>query len=251
MKTVIFCGGLGTRLGHITENIPKPMVEIGEKPILHHIMKYYASYSYDKFILPLGYKGRVIRDYFNNFKLYNTDCQVFGHGSPLYHTSYDMFNVTLRDTGLNTKTGGRLFAVKDLLDDTFMLTYGDGLSNIDINKLLEFHKSHGRIATVTGVHPPARFGQLTLNNDSVIGFEEKATITDSYINGGFFVFNPKIFRYYNNDSNVSLESTILPQLARDDELMCYKHDGFWACVDTPRDIEYLNELWDTTAPWKI
>lgn len=257
MQTIILCGGLGTRLREETEFKPKPMVKIGERPILWHIMKIYASQGYKRFVLPLGYKGEMIKDYFCHYELMNNDvtitlgkseaCQI--HGA---HDESD-WQVTLAHTGVNTLKGGRLKRVEKYIEnETFMLTYGDGLSNISIDKLIEFHYSHGKMVTVTGVNPKARFGELKTEGDQVLKFSEKTHIDDTgFINGGFFVMNRQVFDFLSPSENQDLEFGPLEEIAALGEMMIYKHNGFWACMDTLRDTEYLNRIWSQgEAVWK-
>jgi glucose-1-phosphate cytidylyltransferase len=236
MKTVIFCGGLGTRLREETEFKPKPLIEIGGKPILWHIMKIYSHYGFNDFVLCLGYKGAMIKEYFYDCDLLNKD-----------------FKVTFVDTGGEALKGSRLKRVEKYIDgDTFMVTYGDGVANIDIAKLLEFHKKHGKIATLTGVYPISRFGEIIAEGEKVKKFEEKPQSNGNPINGGFFVFNREIFDYLEERDDCDLEFGALERLAKEEQLMMCKHPDFWYCMDTPRDFDYLKKLWrDGNAPWKI
>jgi len=254
MKTVILAGGLGTRLSEETVLKPKPMVEIGNKPMVVHIMNIYAHYGYKEFMLALGYLGEVIKEYFLNYYYHQNNLSIdlkTGKTEVLTEACSD-WKVNLIDTGLDSMTGGRLFRLRDFLKDgTFMLTYGDGVANIDIKKLLEFHKAHGKIATVTAVRPVARFGGITINNDKVLEFKEKPQTGEGWINGGFFVFEPKIFNYLHSNANV-LEGEPMEKLCKDGQLMAYKHEGFWACMDTVRDRLNLEKMWQSgNAPWKI
>jgi glucose-1-phosphate cytidylyltransferase len=254
MKVVILCGGLGTRLSEETNIKPKPMVEIGSQPILWHIMKIFDKYGYKDFILPLGYKGDYIKNYFINYKTINSDFEIdLGSGAiKSFKSSDEDWKINLIDTGKDTLTGGRLLRLKDSLNDTFMMTYGDGVSDVDIDKLLTFHKSHGKIATVTAVRPQARFGGLEIINNKVESFIEKPDnniSNESWINGGFFVFNKEIFDYLENDMTI-LEKSPLEKLSREGQLMSFQHNGFWQCMDTIRDKEYLNELVSKgSIPW--
>ncbi len=254
MKVVLLAGGLGTRLSEETSIKPKPMVEIGGMPILWHIMKIYAHYGFNDFVVALGYKGEVIKEFFLNYKLHKSDMSIdLLSGNVKYENDYsENWNIGLYETGISSMTGGRLLHLKKLFkpNDTFMLTYGDGVSDIDICKLIEFHKSHGKIATLTAVRPPARFGSIiTKENGEIIEFQEKPQIGEGWINGGFFVFNYEIFNYLSDDSTI-LERYPLEQLAKDKQLVAYKHDGFWQCMDTVRDRDSLNEIWATKqAPW--
>ncbi|WP_061209377.1 glucose-1-phosphate cytidylyltransferase [Leptospira borgpetersenii] len=254
MKTVILCGGLGTRLSEETTIKPKPMVEIAGKPILWHIMKSYEKFGYKDFILALGYKGEVIKDYFINYHARMSDLSIeLKNGKISYsNPTAEDWRVTLSDTGPLTMTGGRLLRLKDQLKNsgTFMLTYGDGLSNIDIESLVKFHKSHGKLATITAVRPPVRFGELSIIDNQVKQFQEKPQAREGWINGGFFVLEPGMIEYIKDDS-VMLERTPLEKLAQDGQLMAYHHDGFWQCMDTIRDKQTLEELWGQgKAPWK-
>jgi glucose-1-phosphate cytidylyltransferase len=253
MKTVILCGGLGTRLSEETHLKPKPMVEIGGKPILWHIMKTYEQYGVNDFLLALGYKGEVIKDYFMNYhaRQSNLSINLISGNIDITKPASEDWNITLTDTGALTMTGGRLLRLKSYLQHsgTFMLTYGDGVSDINITNLLNFHRSHGKIATVSAVRPPVRFGELIINGDKVSHFQEKPQAGEGWINGGFFVFEPKIFDYIKDDSTF-LEREPLEQLAQNGELMAYKHSGFWQCMDTIRDRDFLEEFWASgNAPW--
>ncbi len=254
MKVILLCGGYGTRLGEETQLRPKPMVEIGGKPILWHIMKIFEKHNIQDFHLALGYKADFIKDYFLRYKSLNTDYSVNLKSGKIEFNRVieENWNIHLTDTGLKTMTGGRLLRLKENLknEDTFILTYGDGVSNIDISKLLQFHKSHGKIATVTAVRPPVRFGELIIdNNDKVEEFAEKPQAGKGWINGGFFVFNKKIFNYIENDS-IMLEREPLEKLSEVGELMAYKHHGFWQCMDTIREKEILENLWSSNnAVW--
>jgi glucose-1-phosphate cytidylyltransferase len=256
-KVVILCGGLGTRLKEETEIKPKPMVMIGNKPILWHIMKIYAHYGFKDFILCLGYKGEVIKEYFLNYDILNNDFTVkLGQKKTIsvHNTSEESdWNVTLADTGVNALKGARLKRIeKYIKEDTFMVTYGDGVGNINIKKLLDFHKSHGKIATVTGVHPPSLFGELQVRNNKAIIFAEKPQTSTGLISGGFFVFNRQLFKYLTDDDNCDFEKGPLEKIAAKGELMVYTHEDAWACMDTQRDVEYLNKLWQTNkAFWKV
>ncbi len=257
IQVVILAGGFGTRLGEETIRIPKPMVLIGEKPILWHIMKMYTHHGYHNFIICLGYKGEIIKEYFFNYKMINNDCTISLGSKPRinYHNreDFDKLNITLVNTGLGSQTGSRVKQIeKYIKGDTFMLTYGDGLSNVNIHKLLDFHRKHGKIATVTGIKPPARFGDLIIDGNRVIKFSEKPQTESGFINGGFFVFNKKVFDYIKKDENCFLEKEPLENLAKDKQLMVYKHADFWRCVDTLRELNILNELWkENKAYWKV
>lgn len=255
MKAVILAGGLGTRLGEETDRIPKPMVEIGERPILWHIMKIYAAHGVTDFILCLGYKSHVIKEFFANYLPYSADVTFdLGDGSMHVHeVRAEPWRVTLVETGTKTMTGGRIKRIIKYLDDepSFCLTYGDGVGNIEIGKLIAFHKSHGRLATVTAVHPPARFGALSIDQDRVVAFEEKPEEQLGWINGGFFVLSPAVNSYIDGD-DTSWEREPLERLAREGQLAAFRHSGFWQPMDTLRDKRNLDELWVSgTAPWKI
>ena len=232
MKAVILAGGYGTRISEESHLRPKPMIEIGEKPILWHILKTYSSYGINEFVICCGYKGEQIKEYFTNF-------------------NSETWKIELVDTGLDTMTGGRLKRIQSHIDDTFCVTYGDGLGNIDINNLISFHREKKSTATLTAVHPPERFGVLSLNDDYVTEFHEKHSGESSWINGGFFVFEPEIFDYLDDDKTV-LEKFPLETLAIENKLTAFKHNGFWYPMDTLREKKYLENLWATEkAPWKI
>ena len=257
MQVVILCGGVGTRLREETEFRPKPMVNIGSYPILWHIMKYYSQFGYKNFILALGYKGETIKNYFCHYELMNNDVTI-ELGQPektRIHYAHDEagWKITLADTGEKSLKGARLKKVGKYIEgNTFMMTYGDGIADVNINDLLAFHESHGKMATVTGINPAARFGELKIDGDRVETFSEKPQNGDGLINGGFFVFNRKILDYLMVDDSCDLEIGALEQIAREGQLMVYKHRGFWACMDTLRDMEYLNKIWnDGKAKWKI
>jgi glucose-1-phosphate cytidylyltransferase len=255
MKVVLLAGGLGTRLREETEFRPKPMVPVGGHPILWHIMKNFVSYDHKEFVICTGYRGDVIRQYFRDFETMNSDFTV-QIGSKTEIKSHGKLEesgwvVTIADTGQETMTGGRLFKVKDYVgDETFICTYGDGLADVDISQLLKFHKSHGKIATVTTVRPISRFGVLDLKEDGTVErFREKPQ-ADGWINAGFFVFEPAIFNYLNQDS--VLETAPLSTLAAEGQLVAFKHEGFWQPMDTFRELTILNEMWDSnSAPWKV
>ncbi len=254
MKTVILCGGLGTRLSEETVLRPKPMVAIGSRPILWHIMNIYGAQGFNEFVLALGYKGEIIKEFFLHYHSLNSDFTVdlaTGKVSQEKSSPRD-WKVSLVDTGEQSLTGGRVKRLEKLLrpTGTFMLTYGDGVANIDLKKLLAFHKSHGKIATVTAVRPTARFGGMKFDGDRVSQFKEKAQSGEGWINGGFFVLEPAFFDYLENDSTV-LETTPLERLVADGQLMSYRHEGFWQCMDTIRDRQLLEDLWARgEAPWK-
>jgi glucose-1-phosphate cytidylyltransferase len=255
MRTVILAGGLGTRLSEETSVRPKPMVEVGGHPLLWHLMNIYAHYELKRFILALGYKGEVVKDYFLRFHATNSDITVnLCNGAVEYHKTHRRdWEVRMIDTGDGTLTGGRLHRLEPHLRDggTFMLTYGDGVANINVAELLEFHKQHGRIATLSAVRPPARFGTMQFDGDRVVNFKEKPQTQEGWINGGFFVFEPAVFDYLHGDNTV-LEADPLERLAEDGELMAYRHFGFWQCMDTLRDRSRLESLWESgEAPWKV
>jgi len=257
MKTVILCGGLGTRLSEETQVRPKPMVEIGSMPILWHIIKIYATFGFREFVLALGYKGEVIKDFFLNYRTRRSDLSL-DLKSGRFEVSKDRdsvedWTVQLIDTGLSTLTGGRLHRLKDCLcrEHKFLLTYGDGLANVDIRALVEFHEKHGKLATVTAVRPPARFGNIVFEGDRVAEFKEKPQTGEGWINGGFFVFERGVFDYLHGDETV-LEGTPLERLAQEGQLVAYRHHGFWQPMDTLRDKNSLEATWlNGKAPWKI
>lgn len=254
MKTILLAGGLGTRLSEETTLKPKPMVEIGGMPILWHIMRCYAGYGYTDFSVALGYKGEVIKEFFLNYKLHKSDMSInLASGQVKYENDLsEDWTVGLHDTGASSMTGGRLLRLKKLFNpgDTFMLTYGDGVSDVNIKDLVAFHKSHGKIATLTAVRPPARFGSIISGDDgNILEFKEKPQIGEGWINGGFFVFDYKIFDYLEDEQTI-LEREPLENLTRDGQLFTYKHQGFWQCMDTIRDRDNLNEIWQKGhAPW--
>ncbi len=257
MKVVILCGGKGTRMREETEFRPKPMVEIGGRPLLWHIMHIYSNYGFKDFIICLGYKGNMIKQYFLNYEAMNNDFTIqLGNRTAIqYHNNHKEadWNVTLVDTGADSQTGARVKKIKSYIDgNTFMLTYGDGLSNVNIKDLLEYHKSHGKIGTMTGVHPPSRFGELLLKENRVELFNEKPQTMKGLVNGGFFVFNKSFFDYLDNDEGCILEKKPLEDLSASGELMVYPHESFWQCVDTYRELEMLNNMWKSSdAPWLL
>lgn len=254
MKVVLLAGGLGTRLSEETVLKPKPMVEIGGMPILWHIMKIYSKYNINDFYICLGYKAEVIKEFFLNYKLHKSDMTInLASGNVKYENDLsENWNVNLIDTGQNTLTGGRLLRLKKYFSkgETFMLTYGDGVANVNIEKLIQFHKEHGKIATLTAVRPPARFGSIITDDKNIINeFKEKPQIGEGWINGGYFVFNYDIFDYLSKDETI-LEREPLEILASKGELAAYKHEGFWQCMDTIRDRDNLNEMWSSgNALW--
>jgi len=256
MKVVILCGGMGTRMREETEYRPKPMVLLGNRPILWHIMKIYGRYGWKDFVICLGYKGHMIKDYFLNYEFMNSDFTIrLGDREKIQiHSNHNEsdWSVTLAETGERTLTGGRVKRIEKYIDSNdFMLTYGDGVADIDIGKLYEFHRNHGHIGTMTGVVPVSRFGEVSLERGKVTCFNEKPRYSDGRVNGGFFVFNRKFFSYLDDDESCVLEKGPLENLAADGELMLYPHDGFWQCVDTYRELEALNEMWNSgKAPWR-
>ena len=243
MKVIILAGGFGTRLSEYTESIPKPMVTVGNRPILWHIMATYASYDYDDFYIALGYKANLVKEYFLNYYEVNSDFTVnLSDGSVTSHQQDEVnWNVTLVDTGIDSMTGGRIKRLKKFInDETFMLTYGDGLSNVNLNLLLKFHKKNKNVATLTAVRPPARFGAIKVNGSKVVYFKEKSNLDEGWINGGFFVFDHKIFDYLKND-NTYLERDPMQIISKKRMLGAFKHKGFWQCMDTLRDKEILEK----------
>ena len=254
LPVVILAGGLGTRLREETEFRPKPMVPIGGKPILWHIMKLYAHYGFYRFIICLGYKGEMIKRYFLNYQREEVDLTINTKtGSVTEHQLHnDEWEITMVDTGPESMTGSRIAQVARYINtDRFLLTYGDGLSNIDIIKSLEFHMTHKKLVTLSGVMLPSRFGNLELHENLITSFAEKKRISNEWINGGFFVCEKKFLSYLSQDPSCVLEQGPLQNVARANELMVYKHNGFWQCMDTQREHQQLEELWTTTAPWKV
>lgn len=255
MKVVILAGGRGTRISEETEVLPKPMIQAGGKPILWHIMKAYSHFGFNDFIICLGYKGYAIKEYFDNYFLHSSDLtlDLSTNSMKVLGSKAEPWKVTLIDTGLETMTGGRIKRVEKYVEEkTFLLTYGDGIGNVDINKVIEFHKSKGKLATVTAVQLEGRFGALNIEKgDKVSSFIEKPRGDGAWINGGFFVLEPGIFKYIKDDS-VIWEKEPLEKLAKDDQLNAYKHNGFWKCMDTLRDKVELDQLWNAgNAPWKL
>ncbi len=257
IKVVILCGGRGTRLREETEIRPKPLVEIGNRPILWHIMKIYSHYGFKDFVLCLGYKGDMIKDYFLNYEAMNNDFTInlSNCNKIAFHNSHleKDWNVTLVNTGDQTGTGARIKRIEEYIDgEAFMVTYGDGVGNVNINKLLESHRKDKSVGTLTGAHPSSRFGELLMKGKNVVEFNEKPLVSQGYINGGFFVFSKKFFSYLCNDDDSFLEREPLENLAADGKLSVYRHDGFWQCMDTQRELNMLNDLWAKgKAPWKI
>ncbi len=254
MKVVILAGGLGTRLSEETELKPKPMVEIGGRPILWHITKHYASFGHKEFFVALGYKGEAIKRFFLDYQSLSGSMTIdLADGRVNVHSrDCEGWTVHLMDTGMETNTGGRVKRLEPWLkEEPFMLTYGDGVCDLDVNDLLKFHRSHGRVATITAVRPPSRFGGLVFDGDLVKEFTEKPQIGEGWINGGFMVFEPSVFDYLRGDED-SLEADALEQLARAGELAAYRHERFWQCMDTLRDKRFLESLWqEGRAPWKV
>jgi glucose-1-phosphate cytidylyltransferase len=256
MKVVILCGGQGTRLREETGLKPKSMIEIGGMPILWHIMKTYSHYGFNEFILCLGYKSEVIKEYFYNYEILSNDFTIDLNSKDIeIHRKHSEtgWKITLVDTGLDAMTGARVKRIERFIDDDdFMLTYGDGVTDLDINVLLQYHKNHRKIGTVTGVFPPSQYGELSIFGDQVMSFDEKKNKQNNSINGGYFVFKKEFFRYLKDDDSCILEREPLGKLALDGELKVFSHKGFWQCMDTPRDYKYLNELWKKEhPPWKV
>ena len=256
MKVIILAGGWGTRLGQQTEDIPKPMVTIGNKPILWHIMKIYSHYGFNDFVICLGVKADVIKNYYYNYESINSDFTVdLSTGDIEYQNQHNERNwkVTLVDTGLNTLKGARIKRIEKYLDsDINMVTYGDGVADINIQELLDYHKYRGKTLTITGVHPPARFGELVEKDGQVTSFEEKPQASVGLINGGFMVFNKNLLNYLTTDENCDFEFGPLRKLTQDGEVMVFKHDGSWECMDHERDVVHLNKLWyEKKAFWKV
>ena len=253
MKVIILAGGFGTRLSEYTNIIPKPMVQIGGKPILWHIMKTFAHFDHKEFYIALGYKAELIKDYFLNYRALNSDFTIDLRSGEINHHQIESndWKVTLVHTGDNSMTGGRVKRMKEYVgDEPFMLTYGDGVANIDLEALLAFHKGHGKMVTVSAVRPSARFGELEIQGDKVLNFQEKPQLHEGWINGGYFIINPEFFDFIDGDHTM-LEREPLEKATRAGELMAYKHDGFWHCMDTKRDHDLLESLWQKGAPWVL
>jgi glucose-1-phosphate cytidylyltransferase len=254
MKVILLAGGFGTRLSEYTESVPKPMVTVGGRPILWHIMRNYAHFGHNDFYLALGYKAEVIKEYFLHYRSLNADFTVdLSSGVVEPHQIDDTdWRVTLVHTGLESMTGGRVKRLQSFIDnETFMLTYGDGVANIDLDALLKFHKSHGKMVTISAVHPGARFGELEMEGRKVISFQEKPQTGQGWINGGYFIIEPEFFDLIEDDKTI-LEKEPLERAAQMGELMAFQHDDFWQCMDTKRDRDMLEELWDSgQAPWKV
>ena len=265
MKVVILAGGFGTRISEYTGIIPKPMIKIGKKPILWHIMKIYSHFGFNDFILTLGYKSEVIKNYFLNYHIYNNDNEIelgkknkfkFLNKEGSLKKNSNEWKLILSETGLNSSTGYRLWLIRDYLmqrkEDEFMLTYGDGLADVNINELIKFHRKSGKLVTITAVHNQSRFGNLVIENNVCKEFKEKSTSRDSWINGGFCIFNKSVLDYLTNNLNESLEEGLLTRLTNENQLSVFKHDNFWQCMDTNREAIFLNEIWKKEeAPWKI
>jgi len=253
MKAIILAGGFGTRISEESHLKPKPMIEIGRMPILWHIMKNYSTFGVNEFVICLGYKGYMIKEFFANYYLHKSDVTIDLHKNEVSITKPDTepWKVTLVETGENTMTGGRIKKAEKYIDDTFCLTYGDGVSNVNITSLIEFHKNKKEIATLTAVQPPGKFGSLLLDGDRVSEFAEKPKGDNSWINGGFFVFETEVLDKIKDDSTI-LEKHVLSSLAKENQINAFRHDGFWQPMDTLRDKNYLQDLWATgNAPWKL
>jgi glucose-1-phosphate cytidylyltransferase len=255
MKVVILCGGYGTRIRDVSDDIPKPMIPIGRFPILWHIMKYYASYGHRDFVLCLGYKSHVIKDFFLNYEAHTKDftIELGRNGGMIFHTEHDEsdWKVTLAETGLNSMTGSRIKRIQKYVgDEDFMLTYGDGVGDVNLESLLKFHRQHGRALTVTGVRPPGRFGELMSADGVITEFNEKPQAVGGRISGGYFVASSKLFEYLNDDEGLVFEQEPMHKLVADRQLMAFEHDGFWQPMDTSREYQLLNSLYDKGgAPW--
>lgn len=254
MKAVILAGGFGTRISEESHLKPKPMIEIGEKPIMWHIMKLYAHYGFDEFIICAGYKQHIIKEYFANYYLHNSDItfNLADNTMQIHANHSELWKVTVVDTGLNTMTGGRIKRIQDHIgNEPFLLTYGDGVSDVNIKELIKFHKENGKILTLTAVQPDGRFGILEMEGNHITSFREKSKTDVGYINAGFMVCNPQIFNYIENDATI-FEREPLEKIAQQGELLAYKHNGFWQCMDTLRDKEALEKYWESgNAPWKV
>ena len=252
MKVVILAGGFGTRISEESQLVPKPMIEIGGKPILWHIMKEYAHFGFNEFVICAGYKQHVIKKYFADYVLHNSDVTFDFRGETrikVHNNFSEDWKVTVVDTGYSTLTGGRVKKIQPYVDgDTFLLTYGDGVSDVNISALVEFHKSHGKICTITAVKPESRFGYLDFDGDKVLAFREKSKEDVGWINAGYMVLNAKVFDFI--EGNFAFEQEPIKKLTHADEVMAYRHDGFWQCMDTLRDKMRLEELWNDGAPWK-
>ncbi len=256
MKTAILAGGYGTRIRDVREDIPKPMIPIGNMPVLWHIMKIYGFYGLKDFVLCLGYKSETIKEFFIHYQYFNNDFSLDLQSNKITkfnHASTEDWTITFANTGMHAHTGARVKRIAKYLeqDEHFMLTYGDGVGNINIQELIDFHKSHGKLMTVTGVHPPGRFGELSIDDNQVTGFNEKPQTTEGWISAGFFVCNRKVLDYLNDDEKLDFERGPVEQIVKENQMMIYKHDGFWMPMDTSRDHKLLNDLWNKDeAPWK-
>jgi glucose-1-phosphate cytidylyltransferase len=255
MKVVLLAGGYGTRLGQLSGVLPKPMVGIGNRPIIWHIMKCYAHYGFKEFIVSAGYKADVIKEYFFNYRMHTSDFTVdLGSGNVdlLSAGRSEDWRVTIIDTGVNTLKGARLKRIEQHLDDVNMVTYGDGVADVNISKLLQYHQQHRRLLTITGVHPPARFGELETDGATLIAFREKPQASVGLINGGFMVFNRALLEYLTPDEGCDLEGEAIARLVEDDQVRVFRHNGNWECVDHERDLQHLNQLWSSgRAFWKV
>jgi len=259
VKVVILCGGKGTRLREETEYRPKPLVAIGNMPILWHIMKIYSHYGHRDFILCLGYKGDLIKDYFLKFEELSNDFTLNLRSKNeriIHHSKANLedWNITFVNTGQESQTGSRLARIKEFIgqDEDFLMTYGDGVAKTDLKSLLDFHKRHGKIATLTGIKPPSRFGEITADGHRVVSFSEKSSVSSGYVSGGFFILKREVFNYLSVDDDCVFEGAPLETLAKEGELMMYPHNDFWHCMDTYRDFLLLNDMWKTEgAPWKV
>ena len=257
MKTIILAGGYGTRIRDVTQDIPKPMIPIGNYPILWHIMKLYSFYGMRDFILCLGYKSEIIKDYFTSYQIRQNDFTLSLKNQEIqYHTNdlIEDWNITFVETGLNAFTGARVYRAKHYIgeDECFLLTYGDGVGNINIKELIAFHTSHGKVMTVTGVHPPGRFGELEMHDNQVVGFNEKPQATEGWISAGYFVCNRQVFDYLTDDESLIFERAPIEKIVKAGQMMVYKHEGFWQPMDTSRDYQYLNTVWEKkVSPWRI
>lgn len=257
MKTVILAGGFGTRIRDVTDDIPKPMIPLGNYPILWHIMKQYSYFGFKEFVLCLGYKSEIVKDYFINYHKRKNDFTLDLKNNILKSHNDNViedWSITFAGTGTNAATGARIYRAKQYLgdDDYFMLTYGDGVSDVNIEQLVAFHKSHGKLMTVTGARPPGRFGELELEGNQVVGFNEKPQVTEGWISSGFFVCSHKVLEYLTPNEDLVFEKDPINHLVKDNQLMVFKHQGFWHPMDTSRDFHLLNQLWDQNkAPWKI
>lgn len=245
MKVVILAGGKGSRFSGLTKSIPKPLIDVNGKPIITRIVEHYCNHGYRDFVIPVGYKGEMIKSYLKDYDLNNSNIKISFKSKKIieYDKKFEGISFQIIDTGIETLTALRIYKIKDILiDDMFMLTYGDGLSDVNIKNLLEFHKSHGKIGTMTIIRPPGRFGELELSkNSEILYFKEKPKISKGWINGGFFVFNKSFFDYI-SEKNEMLEEVPLNKLSEDNQLVGFKHDGFWQCIDTPRDLDYVEKI---------